>query len=197
MNQHLHVLHLEKRKDRLEHLMKELEAQEIKEFTILEGIIDLAAIFRGISNGHKSVVRLAKRHKMPNVIIGEDDLKFTAPGAWKYFLEQLELNKETDIFLSMIYEGIVDENNRVVKNPFSFSGLTLYSVNAKFYDVFLNLNPMAHIDKELGQMADQYDFRVCNPFTTIQIDGYSDQKKKECKYDHLLKGRKLFGVNNL
>ena len=139
---------------------------------------------------------MAKTKKMPNVIIGEDDLKFTAPGSWKYFLEQLELNKDADMFLSMIYEGVVDENNRIVKNPYSFAGMTLYSVNSKFYDVFLNVNSMNHIDKAIGALADQYDFRVCYPFTTFQADGYSDNKKQEKKYGHLLKGRKLFGVNS-
>lgn len=196
MNTHLHILHLEKRQDRLLNLMKEFSEQGITDYSIMEGIIDLAAVFRGINHAHKLVVRLAREQKMENVIIGEDDLKFTAPGAWNYFLEQLELNKDADIFLSMIYEGKINEQNRVVKDGLSFSGLTLYSVQAKFYDSFLGMKELSHLDKELGSFADKYDFRVCYPFTTKQMDGYSDQKKKDCKYDHYLKGRKLFGVNS-
>lgn len=196
INTHIHILHLPARKDRMETLMNEFSEQRITNYTIIEGQRDLAAVFRGINNSHKSIIRLAKAQKLPNCIIGEDDLKFTAPGAWNYFLEQLELNKDADIFLSMIYEGVVDENNRVVKNPFSFSGLTLYSVNSKFYDQFLGMKDMNHLDKELGSFADKYDFRVCDPFAAIQYNGYSDQKKKDCQYDHLLVGIKLFGVNS-
>ena len=195
MNSHLTILHLPKRTDRLANLMQQLDEQEIDNYTIIEGQVDLAAVFRGINNSHKSIVRLARQQKMENVIIAEDDICFLGKGAWKYFLEQLELNKDADIFLSMIYEGVIDENNRIVKNVKSFSALTLYSINAKFYDTFLGLKDMAHIDKELGTLADKFDFRVCSPFVCKQIDGFSDQKKQDCKYDKYLKGRKLFGVN--
>lgn len=196
MNTHLSILHLSKRVDRMENLMKELEQQNITDYTIVEGIIDLAAVFRGINNSHKAIIRLAKDQCMSNCIIAEDDISFLGKGAWKYFLEQLEINQDADIFLSMIYEGKIDENNRIVKDPYSWSSMTLYSVNSKFYDTFLSINDFSHIDKEIGSMADKYDFRVCNPFICKQMDGYSDQRKQHCTYDHLLVGRKLFGVNN-
>lgn len=196
MHIHLYILHLPERTDRLETLMKELASQGIGEFTICSGEVDAVAVFRGINLSHKRIVRMAKSYRMPNVIIGEDDLRFTALGAWQYFLKQLELNKDADIFFSMIYEGSVDENGRIIKSPTSFSGMTLYSVNSKFYDVFLQVKEMDNIDRVLGEMADQYDFRVCKEFCAYQTDGFSDNKKKERTYGHYLKGRKLFGVNS-
>lgn len=196
MDTHLHIIHLPDRMDRLQSLMAELQFQEIGEFTVLSGFKDRVANFRGISLAHKQVIRLAKRQRMPNIVIAEDDVKFTAPGAWKYFLEQLELNKEADLFMSMIYEGTIDENNRIVPSAIGFTGMTLYSVNAKFYDVFLGVKEMNNIDRELGTLAGQYDFRVCPEFCAYQMDGFSDNKQEARTYGHLLKGRKMFGINN-
>lgn len=193
MNHHLHILHLEKRTDRLENLNKQLEEQEITDYSIVLGEVDLAAVFRGINNSHKKIIRMAKQKGLPNCIIAEDDIEFTSANSWKYFLEQLKINKDADLFLSMIYEGSIDENNRIVKGGKSFSGMTLYSVNSKFYDAFLGMKSMAHIDKEIAMFADKYDYRVCNPFVAVQSSGWSDQKKRFCKYDHLLVGRNMYG----
>lgn len=192
MNQHIHVLHLNHRQDRMDNLMKQFKEQNIIDYTIVEGFRDLAAVFRGISISHNSIVALAAQQGLESVTIAEDDICFTAPGAWQYYLENIP--KSYDIFLGGIYEGKINEENRIMPDPFSFSGLTLYTVHSRFYNEFLNMNIMAHKDKQLGSFAGKFKYIVCNPFVAIQMDGYSDQKKQYCKYEHLLKGRKLFGV---
>lgn len=197
INSYLNILHLAQRHDREEHFKKELEMQGITDYSIHDGIIDRMAVMRGISNSHKRVVRYAQRQELPNCIIAEDDIQFMGEGAWKYFLSQLEINKDADIFLGMIYEGLVDDNNKIVGDPFTFSGLTLYSVNKKFYDKFLEVKEMGHLDKELGKLADQYVFKVCSPFVAKQIDSFSDNKKKFCEYkqwEKMENGMKRIGV---
>lgn len=193
MEKHLSIIHLPKRTDRMESLIKEMAEQNITDWSIVEGVIDLAAVFRGISNAHKIPVRIAQEKQLSNTIIAEDDIKFLGKGAWNYFLDFLDKNEDYDLAMGMIYEGEIDGEGRIIKHPLSFSGMTLYSVSSRFYNVFLNINSMNHIDKSLGEVADKYKFIVCDKFVAKQLNGYSDQKKRDCKYDHYLIGRKLFG----
>lgn len=189
----VNVINLPRREERLESFKHQAHEQGFK-YQVWEGIIDLAATFRGISNAHKNIVRYAKATKQKMVFIAEDDCVFLGTGAWEYYLSQIP--DEFHLYLTMIYEGKIGEDNRLVKDAFTFSGLTCYCVHESFYDVFLGITDMDHIDKRIGQLADKYNFYVCPQFVAKQLNGYSDQKKKDCKYDHYLKGRKLFGVNS-
>ncbi|MEO7048916.1 MAG: hypothetical protein ABI091_26675 [Ferruginibacter sp.] len=186
----MNVINLPERNDRLESFKEQAEIQGFN-FRVWQGKIDLVAVFRAISDAHKQIVIDAKINGLNHVCIAEDDIKFNCKGAWNYYLENIP--KEFDLYLGMVYEGKI-ENNKLVNNPYTFSGLSLYTVSSRFYDRFLSMNSMAHLDKELGKFAGRYDYYVVPEFVCYQMDGYSDQKKKDCKYDHLLKGRKLFGV---
>lgn len=190
MNTHLFIIHLESRKDRYDHLMEQLKGQNITDYTIVPGIKDPMFVQAGIGDAHKLAVRMAMAKGYDNCIIGEDDLGFTDKGAWDYFLSQIP--ESYDLMLSMIYEGKINKDNRIVPDAFSFHGLTLYSVHSRFYFPFLNMNRQNHLDSELGRFCDKYEYYVSENFCTKQIDGYSDNKKQDCKYDHLLKGRKLY-----
>lgn len=186
----VNVINLPRRIERLESFKQQANEQGFK-YQVWEGIIDLAAVFRGISNAHKNIVRYAKATNQKRVFIAEDDCVFLEAGAWDYYLSKMP--EDFSLYLTMIYEGKIDENNRIVKDPYSFSGLTCYCVDESFYDVFLGVNDMDHIDKSLGALADKYNFYVCDQFVAKQLNGWSDQKKKDCQYDHYLKGRILFG----
>lgn len=192
----INVINLPKRTDRLRNF--EIQATEQGfQYKVWNGIIDLACVFRGISSAHKRIIMGAKSRGLKRCFVAEDDCRFTSIGAWNYFLSQIP--ESYDMFFASFYEGKVDENNRLVKGNSSFellSGMTLYVVNERFYDVFLNVNSLAHIDKELGMLVDKYEFYVAPEFCAIQENGYSDNKKKECNYDHYMKGRKLYGVNS-
>lgn len=194
MTQMLNILHLPKRVDRMENLVKELSEQGITDYTIIEGFVDLVAVFRGINLSHKTIVRLAQEQGLKSVTIAEDDIVFLGKGAWQYYLDNMP--EDFDLYLGMIYEGKIGEDNRVMPDPYTFSGLTLYTVHERFYDKFLSIKDMDHIDKLLGQLAGEYKFYVCPEFMCKQMNGYSDQKKRDCEYDHYLKGRKLYGVNS-
>lgn len=191
MNTRLYILHLEKREDRKVNLLRELEIQRINDYIIMPGFVDHAAVFRGINLAHKSIVRLAKENGLKSVTIAEDDICFLGKGAWQYYLDNMP--EDFDMYLGMVYEGKIGEDNRLLTDPFTFSGLTLYTVHERFYEKFLSVKQMDHIDKSLGALAGEYKFYVCDKFVCKQLNGYSDQKKKDCKYDHYLKGRKLFG----
>lgn len=196
MIDYINVISLPKRTDRLRKF--EIQATEQGfDYKVWDGIIDPLCVFRGINMAHKRIVMYAKTKKLNNICIAEDDCRFTSLGAWDYFLSQMPA--KADMYFASFYEGKVDENNKLIKGNSHnelLSGMTLYVVYERFYDVFLNINLLSHIDKSIGELSDKYEFYVCNPFVAIQENGYSDNKKKECNYDKYMIGRKLFGVNS-
>lgn len=179
----LHILHLSNRIDREKSFKKELKEQNISDYKVWEGIIDAHTPCRGISKAHKQIVKFALDNSFPEILIAEDDLKFTSKGAFDFFIK----NKPTDfdIYLSGIYSGEINADNEVK----DFSGLTFYIINQRFFGTFLSMPENENIDRCLSNKG---KFIVCNPFTVIQYNGFSDNVKRYCNYDTYLKGRDLF-----
>jgi hypothetical protein len=165
-------------------LKKELISQDIDDYKIWQGIIDPNGnTKKAISRSHKQIVHFAKQNKLTEILIAEDDIHFTATGAFKYFLA----NKPAsfDIYLASIYWGEITANNMVQ----DFSGLTLYMIHHKFYDSFLALSEEENIDRALRNKG---DFKVCHPFTAIQHAGFSDNTKTYCDYSDYISKQKLY-----
>ena len=179
----INIIHLPERVDRLKLLKKELKWQGILDFKIWPGIVDDSIPVRGISKAHKQIVKYANDNELPEVLIAEDDLKFTSIGAFEFFLKGRP--SDSDIYLSSIYYGLIAEDNSVN----DFSGLTFYIVNQSFYNKFLEIPEHDNLDRLLSKKG---KFIVCNPFTVIQHNGFSDNTKRYCNYDIYLTGRKLF-----
>ena len=179
----LNIIHLEQRKDRESLLAIQLREQNINKYNVWEGILDNYLPQRGIAKAHKQIVFWAKNHNLPSVMIAEDDIKFTSLGAFNYFIKNEP--KEYDIYLGGITYGNINEKN--LTND--FSGLTLYIVQQKFYDIFLSLPENENIDRAL---ANKGKFLVCNPFVVVQHNGFSDNKKKHQNYDIYFQDRNLF-----
>lgn len=180
----INIIHLAHRIDRLKSLLKELECQNITDFMLWNGIIDPHITVRGISQAHKQVVRNAKNDGLREVLIAEDDLRFTANGAFEFFIKNKPEN--FDLYLASIYFGKISESNIVQ----DFSGLTFYIIAQNFYDTFLNTPEYDNIDRLLKGKG---KFIVCNPFTVIQYNGFSDNVKTHCNYQKFLRDYKLYG----
>ena len=171
--------------DRLPILMKELSDQGIVQYKIWPGIHDVTSICKSINLSHKQIVADAKERELPFVIIAEDDIQFTHPNSYQYFLSQMPHHADYDLFLAGIYLGTLLSDNSVK----SFSGLQLYSVSCLFYDTFLSTPDDEHLDRSLSGKG---RFFVCNPFAAIQYNGFSHNTGKEENYTPLLHGRKLY-----
>jgi hypothetical protein len=182
----LNIIHLSNRVDRWDLLQKELQQQNIIEYKIWNGIVDPILILRGISKAHKQIIKDAKEKNLPEVLIGEDDLYFTAKDAFQFFMDNKP--SDYDIYLSGVLYGRIKSDNTIA----DFSGATLYMVSERFYETFLSVPENIHIDRALRNMG---KFVVCNPFVVIQHNGFSDNKKQYCNYEPLLKNRKLFGYS--
>lgn len=195
----LHILHLglkatEDEKinricdNRLFNLLKELHNQGIDDFKIIDGFYDLKNTKEAIHRGHNRIVEMAKNKKLPYCVIAEDDIVFSAPGAYKYFLSQIP--KSYDVFCGLVYAGQV-EDNRIMN---SASGImSLYVVHSRFYDFFLSLDTNTHIDREIGSSAHKHEYYVVNPYVVTQRGGFSINLGREMFYTDYLQGKKLFG----
>jgi hypothetical protein len=178
----LHIIHGNRRAERLPLLLEQLQSQNITNYELWDGIY-LPSIKAGINAAHKQIVEYAKIAEWPYVIIAEDDIVFSGKGSYDYFLDRMP--EDFDLYLSMVYTGDPDENNIVRK----FTGMTLYIVNERFYDVFLSVNPEEHIDVALTGLG---KYVLCDKFVAYQRNGFSSNTGRSEVYDSLLAGREMF-----
>lgn len=183
----LNIIHLPARTDRLVILKQELENQKITNFQLWDGIPYDTAPWTGISRAHKQIVREAHSNCQPHVLIGEDDVKFTAPGAFDYFLSNIP--RDFDLYLGGIMHGTVALDNTVKE----FSGTMLYLIHEHFYETFLTIREDQNFDRAL---ANKGRFLVCHPMVATQYDGYSDNVKRITKYEPYIKHYSFYtGIN--
>lgn len=184
----INVINLEHRDLRL----KQFHEESVKEgfgYRVWPGIICQGDNKRGICLAHKQIVQYAKDNHLPYVAISEDDCRFFGNGgAWRYYLDKMPV--EFDIYFSMVYVGVI-KDNRIIGDE--ISGMTMYIINQRFYDFFLSLPDSCHIDRELGQTAEQHKYIVCDQFVCQQDGSRSDHNQMTCDYSPYLKGRKLYG----
>jgi len=180
----INIIHLPHRLDREQSIMRELNEQGICRFKIWGGFLNNQDPASGISQSHKQIVRDAKNRKLTSVIIAEDDIYFTAQGAFNYFCENQPL--EYDLYLGAISYGKITENQTVS----DFSGLLFYQVHEKFYDTFLDMSPGQHLDRALRGKG---LYKVCPAFVVLESSGLSDNSGKQSDNRVYYKDRPLFG----
>lgn len=171
-----------KNAERLPRLLKELEGQNITDYELWPSIY-LPSVPASINAAHKQIVEFAYLSQWPYVCIAEDDVKFTHPNSWKYFLSKMP--EDFDIYLGGIYIGDLKEDDSLDY----FHGLHLYVVHRRYYETFLSVDPNEHIDKAQRGLG---RFVVCNPFAAIQYEGYSNNTGKNEEYSMLLRDRKMY-----
>ena len=153
-------------------------------------------VFRcgNISRAFKQIVRDAKKNDLPMICIGEDDLFFTAPGAWQYYLDNMP--DYFDIYSAGIYNGTL-QKNRIING---YSGNTLITVHSRFYDFFLSANEdplklgLGHLDQWLGNFCFEKKYIVCLPFIVKQTPNYSENHRRVLNYEEYEKSWQYYGV---
>lgn len=194
---HLNIIHLEERTDRLEQLVPMLLENEIHDYTLWPGVLNRTYPKLGILQAHKQIVAHAKAARAPYIHIAEDDLRFFKKGAWEYYQSKAAENADglCDIFFSMIYAGAI-ENGQLAS---TCSGMTLYTIYEKFYDFFLDISELyggVHVDRHITSFYEQFNFRVCDPFVCEQTGSRSDNTQTATNYRPLLFKRNLFGIDS-
>jgi len=167
------------RSERMPRLINELKTQGITDYEFWPGIYH-PSIKASINAAHKQIVEYARLAEWEQVMIAEDDVKFSSAGGFDYFLKQKP--NDFDIYLGGLFLGDPDENN-VVK---TFTGLTLYVVARRFYDTFLTVPDDDHLDRLMDGLG---RYVVCNPFVVTQYDGVSGNTGKMESYSKLQESR--------
>lgn len=170
------------RSERTERLIRELQYCGVSDYELWEGVFK-PSIKESINLAHKEIVEYAKLADFPFVVIAEDDIKFSHPQSWKYFLDKMPL--EFDMYLGGVFLGQPDENG-IVKY---FTGMTCYAIARRFYDIFLSTQTDEHIDRAL---AGKGEYIVCSPFICTQYDGFSSNTGKMEAYEYIQRDRIFF-----
>lgn len=179
----VHIIHLSHRTDRWLLLQNELLIQQISNTKLWDGVIDETLPSRGISLAHKQIIRWAKQNGLKEICIAEDDVQFSAPGAFNYFINRKPAN--FDIYLGGITWGSIRENYTVR----DFSGTMLYIACEKFYDVILSLPEDKDYDRAMAGLG---KFVICDPMIAWQHNGYSDNQRRYIDFGPLLQKMKRF-----
>jgi hypothetical protein len=180
----LHIIHLPERTDRMVLLKKELETQGINDCRLWPGIKNDVNPCQGISAAHKQIVQYAKDNNLDEITIAEDDIQFTAPGAWQYYLTNMP--GTFDLYLGSVYV-LHEIKGHHIEN---FTGLTLYTIRKRFYDEFLGTPNAGNIDVNLYGRG---WYALCYPFAAIQHETYSDNSQGLINYSQYMQGKLLFG----
>lgn len=197
---HALYINLDIRKDRKEHVEKQLKLIGVKAERFNAIRLPNGAI--GCSMSHLKCIEMAKANKWPHLFLVEDDITFTKPSVFTKQLNKfLKNHKDFDMCLLAgnnipPYEKIDDSCIQV----HSCQTTTGYIIQSHYYDILIN-NYREGIKKLMGDplnktlyAIDRYWFHLqqtdkwylITPLTVIQREDYSDIEQKQTNYSHLL-----------
>lgn len=180
----INIIHDDRRIERYQPLIQGLAEQGLTEvdYVLWPAKILQSSVVCSINASHKMIVQWAKDNHLPQVCIAEDDLMFTAPDAWQYFLDNKPA--EFDLYLACTY--VVPVKLKKV------TGFHLYVVSEKFYDRFLSVPYNYHIDTAMDDLEGDYHF--CYPFPALQRPGVSANNGGAfANYNSTLKPKDIYG----
>lgn len=180
MDNTIHVIFDARHSEDYGRLLGEFIEQGIDHYRFWDAVVLKDSVVKSINASHKMIVRWAKANGKEYVVIAEQDLKFTAPTSWKYFLKNKP--QEFDLYLACSYIVPVT-NNKIC-------GFHLYIIHSKFYDKFLSVDDNVHIDTAMDSLDGNYIF--CHPFPAIQRVGFSANNHAICDYNKLLREEDIY-----
>lgn len=196
------VTNLERRPDRLESVSEELEKFNIEAsrlpavdgHALFPELPKLKAGWKGSTWTHLNGLLYAKQNNLKNILILEDDVRFSEE--YFHLLESMfsELPADWDMF----YVGANDKHPETVLLPYSehlrkanFLLTThAYSVNARCFDFLIehlssNLESAMVIDVLYTRVQPQLNCFMATPNLAWQEEGYSDVLGMNVNYDFM------------
>lgn len=156
----------------------------------------------GCSVSHLKILKLAKKRRLPYVVVIEDDIEFKKPDKYNSMLRKfLDSNIEYDVLLlaGNLRPPIKQINSHVLQIFHSWT-TTGYIVKSEYYDVLINnihegiqllmREPDKHhlyaIDCYWMRLQKKDKWMILYPRTNTQRPTYSDIEGKEINYDRLM-----------
>lgn len=177
----LNIIYDARRHEKYEPLIKEMNEQGIDDYEIWPCLL-LPDVVQSINSSHKMLVNYAVDNKLPEICIAEDDVMFTKPGAWDYFLKNKPHPDDYDLYLAATYTP--------EDPPKQICGFHLYFVSSRFYEKFLTVPDFEHIDTAINDLKGDYVF--CYPFPALQRPGFSANNKMQVNYNKTLREQDIY-----
>jgi len=187
--------------------------REVNMFNELNSFVDNCTIFdairryegyEGTSMSFRAIIKEAKNRGLKQVLIFEDDVKFTSLKSNDQFQRCIDtLPDDWDILLGGTY-GLVnmddinkDPYNEYIRKVGDFSSLHCVLFNESCYDKILlhdTKSNLTHIDRYLGSLSKDGKLNVflSYPMIAIQYSTFSDNCKGYVNYDWALKRFELY-----
>ena len=198
---HSVYINLEHRRDRKEHVEKQMASINIpvERFNAIR--LKNGAI--GCSMSHVKCLETAKKMKLPHILICEDDIAFTNPYLFKENLAKFEENEEINWDLLIIGGNNVPPFQQVTEycaRVFYCQTTTGYVVKKHYYDTLLQnfkesakmlmMNPANHstyaLDMYWKRLQRQDFWYMITPATVIQYESYSDIEGRVVNYENAM-----------
>lgn len=167
---------------------KELFTDVFKEQNIDDYEIFPAVIFQqtsppeAISESFKTVIREAKERGDKEIVVFEDDILFTSPNGWKYFLDHKPDNYDVYIGGSYFIQNDTEYKPPLVKVK-SWVGNQMLMISQRYFDRWLNTDSKNHCDTAQSGLG---EFYVCFPFVALQRSGWSANAQAIVNYNPII-----------
>jgi len=181
MGMTLNIIFDERHSADKQRLLLEFKEQGIDDFRFHNAIVLTDSVIDSIAASHKMIIQDAKDRGLKECIIGEQDLHFTCPTAWKYFMDS-KPKDDYDLYLACTYTPPI--SNGIV------CGFHLYIIHERFYDALLGVSRGQHIDTAMDKLGGRYVF--CYPFPALQRSGWSANNRIDCNYNVLLSEQDIY-----
>ena len=163
------VVYDNRRPEKLPLFSSELQKQGIKDYEIFPAIVLTHSVVESISESFKSVIRSAKENGDEEICIMEDDIIFSSPNGWQYFLENKP--KEYSVYIGGNYliDNRIEYKKPLIEIP-EWVGNHIICVHKSYYDIWLNSDSTLHCD---GIHKGKGKFYSVFPYVGFQRNGWS------------------------
>lgn len=138
------------------------------------------SVIKSINASHKMIVRDAKKRRLKECCIAEQDLTFSHLTSWEYFLKNKP--EHFSVYVASTYLMPHTLNK--------LTGFHLYIIQEWFYDEFLSVPDDEHIDNAICDLNSNH--KICYPFPALQRPGFSANSKVEVNYNQLLSKEDIY-----
>ena len=183
----VNIIHDNRRIEKYGHLLDELIQQGITNYRIWD-IVLMPNVVESINASHKQIIKWAKDNKQKEVCIFEEDVMFSYPNGWQYFLKNKPENFDVYIAGSYLTDNRYNWEYPLVKVN-SWVGSHCIIVAEKYYDTLLSLSNTDHIDTANEGLG---DFYVCFPFPCLQRPGFSANNMAVVDYNAALPNEYIY-----
>lgn len=156
----------------------------------IDRLNDILIFQRSCTESHKKAVKVAKDNNWDNVLIFEDDCRFTTTNIKEVLTDVKEFinsNNNWDlIFLGVNLKHVPEKyNERFYKLNGRFYTTHAYLINKRFYDTLLSYEhkTCCNIDVLYTDLASTKEYFLYHKLFAIQKTGFSDIERLKMKYD--------------